>query len=164
MWLAAQNPDSLVVGVDLKVNRLAQGGRAALEQRLDNVIFIKSQIQRLDGLIPASCASQIWITFPDPFPKSRHHKRRLGKPSFLGLYHQWLAVDGRLLLKTDDTTFFVDSIEGLQQAKWEVTELTDDLHADYPKRFPQTTFEQEFVTNGLPINFLTATPPVDKLG
>ena len=154
--LAKLYPKKIVIGIDLKAYRLGQGGRRAVADQLKNVFFVRANIEDFAEAFPALPVSQLWVTFPDPYPKNRHAKRRLNHPRFIDIYEGWLGADGELLIKTDDPAFFIEAVENLEAKQWEILELTDDLNGEHPGRFPLTTFEREFVENGIPIFFLRA--------
>lgn len=78
--LAAINPDKNYVGIDLKGARLWKGSVVAVENHLNNVAFLRTQIQNIDSFFADGEVSEIWITFPDPRPKDSDEKRRLTSP------------------------------------------------------------------------------------
>jgi tRNA (guanine-N7-)-methyltransferase len=68
---------------------------------LTNVRLVQRPAQELFADLPPGRVNEIRIFFPDPWPKKRHHKRRLIQPEFLQQMHQALAPDGRVRLATD---------------------------------------------------------------
>jgi tRNA (guanine-N7-)-methyltransferase len=75
--LALRFPDKNFIGVDLKGNRLWTGAKRALELKLSNAAFIRTRIELLPHFFAENEVSEIWITFPDPYPKkSKADKRR----------------------------------------------------------------------------------------
>ena len=81
--LAQRHPDKIFAAVDVKGDRLQKGAYAALEQDLKNVFFVRARADQIDELISPKSLENIWITFPDPFPKKRSAGRRLTHPYFL---------------------------------------------------------------------------------
>ncbi len=94
LGLAQQFPDQNFVGIDIKGARLWAGSTEALQRRLQNVAFLRTQIEHLDQFFAPEEVSQIYITFPDPRPRDRDVKRRLTSPRFLALYRQLLQPGG----------------------------------------------------------------------
>lgn len=83
-------------------DRLRRAGCAA------NARIVRADAQQmLRQYIPAGSVSAIHIYFPDPWPKTRHHKRRLIQPAFLLDVHRALAPRGRLQVATDHADYFL---------------------------------------------------------
>src|SRR5574341_2560269 len=94
------------IGVDLKGARLWRGAKTALEQNLTNVAFLRIPIEKITEYFAQNDVEEIWITFPDPFPRKGKAKKRLTSPRFLNLYRQILRPWGLVHLKTDDLNLF----------------------------------------------------------
>ena len=89
------------IGVDLKGNRMWVGAKKALDEGLVNVVFLRSQIERIAEYFDKGEVNEIWITFPDPQLRGSKAKKRLTHPRFLRLYQAILAKGGTINLKTD---------------------------------------------------------------
>lgn len=160
--LAAAYPSRQVLAVDVKADRLQTGARLAAEQGLGNIKFLRARIEdQLAGLMRPQTIHELWVTFPDPFPKKRFAKNRLTHPKFLALYAQLLALGGALYFKTDAHDLFTWSLEQLVAEGWQIEELSFDLHdSDLSKYYKvKTSYEQRFTAEGLPTHFVKATPP-----
>jgi tRNA (guanine-N7-)-methyltransferase len=94
------------IGVDLKGNRLWVGAKKAIHQQLQNVAFLRTQIERIDEFFSESEVSEIWITFPDPQLRISKAKKRLTHPRFLRLYKKILMKGGVIHLKTDSPDLY----------------------------------------------------------
>ena len=131
----------------------------AAEQDLKNVFFVRARADQIDELISPKLLETIWITFPDPFPKKRSAGRRLTHPYFLRRYAQLLKPGGTLMLKHDDRDFFCWSLEQLVSEKWQITELSFNLHeSSLDDEYKiMTTYEQRWLNEGKTINFVKAT-------
>lgn len=99
--LAQLYPDKNFIGIDLKGNRIWVGAKKALQQNLNNVAFLRIQIDKLNEFFGKNEADEIWITFPDPQLRISKSKKRLTHPKFLRLYQQVLKPGGKIHLKTD---------------------------------------------------------------
>ncbi len=157
--LAARYPDKLFAAIDVKADRLQKGAYIALERGLKNIYFIRARADQIGDLFALSTLVNIWVTFPDPFPKKRAAGRRLTHPYFLRRYAQLLQPGGELLFKHDDRDFFCWSLEQLVAEKWQITELSFDLHeSSLDDEYKiMTTYEQRWLNEGKTINFVKAT-------
>ena len=157
--LAARYPDKLFAAIDVKADRLQKGAYIALEKGLDNIYFIRARADQIGDLFALSTLVNIWVTFPDPFPKKRAAGRRLTHPYFLRRYAQLLQPGGELLFKHDDRDFFCWSLEQLAAEKWQIRELSFDLHeSSLDDEYKiMTTYEQRWLNEGKAINFVKAT-------
>ena len=156
--LAARYPDKLCAAIDVKADRLQKGAYSALERGLKNIYFIRARADQISDLFALSTLVNIWVTFPDPFPKKRSAGRRLTHPYFLRRYAQLLQPGGELLFKHDDRDFFCWSLEQLVAEKWQITELSFDLHeSSLDDEYKiMTTYEQRWLNEGKAINFMRA--------
>jgi tRNA (guanine-N7-)-methyltransferase len=99
-------PQKNFIGVDLKGNRIWVGARKALENNLDNVAFLRTQIDQVNEYFSKNEVAEIWITFPDPQLRLSKAKKRLTHPKFLRLYEQFLVPGGLIHLKTDSPELY----------------------------------------------------------
>jgi tRNA (guanine-N7-)-methyltransferase len=157
---AALHPDRFFIALDVKADRLQKGARAAQEQGLANIAFVRSRADQLAEVCPVSSVDDIWVTFPDPFPKKRAAKHRLTHPRFLEIYASLLTCKGHLFLKHDNLNFFTWSLEQLVSNDWIINELSFDLHeSELPDEYKlKTTYENRWISEGGVINFVSAQP------
>ncbi len=99
--LAEIYPDKNFIGIDIKGARFWRGAKTAVENSLNNVAFIRTQIELIDNLFAENEVDEIWITFPDPQIKYKRTKHRMTNSDFLQLYKKILKPDGIMNLKTD---------------------------------------------------------------
>ena len=152
-------PDMNFVGVDVKGDRLAQGGRAASELELKNTAFLRIHMQEIDEHFAENEVDEIWITFPDPRLRDRDEKRRLTFHTFLNRYKKILKPGGIVHLKTDSLPFFEFSEGSLVENGWDVIVKTTDLYTSewMDDHFGiKTRFEEMFYEKGFNINYLRA--------
>lgn len=161
LGMARQRQDELFVAVDIKSDRLYTGAKAALEEKQKNIAFLRAPVTRVEDFFAAGSIKELWITFPDPFPRKRQAKHRLTHSAFLRQYQKLLADDGLLHFKTDNRELFLWSLERLVGAGWQCTELSFDLHeSELNSKYKITTaYERRFMVEGISINFVTALPP-----
>lgn len=99
--LAKKNPNKNFIGVDIKGARMWQGATQALDQKLNNVCFLRSRIEFIHQCFSTNEVDEIWITFPDPQIKKKRATNRLTHPIFLERYRLFLRTQGKIHLKTD---------------------------------------------------------------
>ena len=159
--LAARHPEQIFVALDVKGDRLQKGARQAEARGLSNVFFVRARADQLVELVAARSLREIWLTFPDPFPRQRSAGRRLTHLHFLRIYAELLCSDGKLLLKHDNLDFFCWSLEQLVAAQWLIQELSFDLHESnlYDEYKIKTTYEQRWLDEGRKTNFVCAKAP-----
>ena len=104
--LGRLHPSRNFLGIDLKGNRIWVGAKKAISEKLHNVGFIRSQIDKINQYFTPGEVSEIWITFPDPQLRTSKAKKRLTHPSFLRLYQQFIAEGGKIHLKTDSPDLY----------------------------------------------------------
>lgn len=149
------------VAVDVKSDRLYTGAKVALNEPIPNIAFVRANLRQISQLFGAGSIDELWITFPDPFPRDRQAKHRLTHPAFLAEYQKLLSPTGVVKLKTDNRELFLYSLEQLVSQKWHMHELSFDLHeSDLSADYKITThFERKFLAQDVPINFVTTQPP-----
>lgn len=159
--LAARYPDKRFVAIDVKADRLQKGASEATEQGLSNIFFVRARADQLTDLFEDHTLESLWLTFADPFPRTRSAGRRMTHPTFLRQYTGLLAHDGAFYLKHDSREFFCWSLEQLVAEKWRIDELSFDLHESaYSDDYKiLTVYEQRWIGEGAQINFARAVPP-----
>ncbi|MAU63279.1 MAG: tRNA (guanosine(46)-N7)-methyltransferase TrmB [Flavobacteriaceae bacterium] len=99
--LAKLNPEKNYIGIDIKGARFWRGAKTAINQKLENVVFLRTQIELLEYVFGNDEIHEIWLTFPDPQIKFQRRKHRLVNPFFLKIYKKILIKKGIIHLKTD---------------------------------------------------------------
>ena len=99
--LAKLNPEKNFIGIDIKGARFWRGAKTAIDEGLNNIAFVRSQIELIDKIFSKEEVSEIWITFPDPQIKFKREKHRLINLKFINLYKNILVPNGIINLKTD---------------------------------------------------------------
>ena len=99
-------PQKNFIGIDIKGNRIWVGAKKALESKLNNVAFLRTQIDQVNEYFSNAEVSEIWITFPDPQLRKSKARKRLTHPKFLRLYQQFLKPGGYIHLKTDSPDLY----------------------------------------------------------
>jgi tRNA (guanine-N7-)-methyltransferase len=156
--LARVFPNQNFIGVDIKGSRIWKGSSTATAEGIENVAFLRTQIQQLDQFFSEEEISELWITFPDPFPRDGDEKRRLTSPKFLDMYKSLVKRDGIIHFKTDNTGLFDYSLELVQPR--EDIEILGFTHDFYQSEWKddhfgiQTRYEKMFSEKGEKIKYL----------
>jgi tRNA (guanine-N7-)-methyltransferase len=119
---AAAHPSEVCVGVDISKDRIDRGQRKRNRAKLENLQFIQADARDFLDALPASARfSAIYILFPDPWPKRRHHKNRIMQPEFLTAVAQRAGQGTRLHFRTDYEPYFRDSEQLIHQhTDWQI--------------------------------------------
>ena len=99
-------PQKNFIGVDIKGNRIWVGAKYALDNKLTNVAFLRTQIHKIDTYFTTNEVEEIWITFPDPHLRISKANKRLTHPRYLRLYKNILKAGGKIHLKTDSPDLY----------------------------------------------------------
>ncbi|MCK5823797.1 MAG: tRNA (guanosine(46)-N7)-methyltransferase TrmB [Ichthyobacteriaceae bacterium] len=99
--MAKEFPNKNFIGIDIKGARFWKGAKTAIDEGMNNVHFIRTQIELIDHIFAQNEVAEIWITFPDPQIKYKRTKHRLTNDEFLRKYNGILNEDGLMHLKTD---------------------------------------------------------------
>ena len=140
-WLAAYSvayPTEFCVGIDLITLRIQKSLRKQTKRELGNVLFMKAEATEFLDALPASTSlEKIFILYPDPWPKKKHHKNRFICPENLSRLAQRSTPGTQLHFRTDDADYFSWTVEHLRaHPQWELT-------AGQTWPFEQMTFFEE---------------------
>lgn len=159
--MAKSNPEINYIGVERYSSVLLRAVEKYDTEEfrdLDNVRFICMDARNIEDVFAPGEVEKIYLNFSDPWPKSRHAKRRLTSVDFLERYENVLAAGGTIEFKTDNTPLFNFSLEQIKEAKWTLRAFTYDLHRneEMNRGNIMTEYEEKFSQKGNPINKLIA--------
>ncbi len=156
--LARQNPDKNFIGIDIKGARFWRGAKTALEENLENVAFVRTQIELIEYVFAENEISEIWITFPDPQIKYKRTKHRLTNAEFLNRYKKILKEQGEVHLKTDSEFMHGYTLGLLHGEGHEILYSHHDIYSNEysPKEVTgiQTFYEKQYLEKGKPITYI----------
>ncbi|MFA6801164.1 MAG: tRNA (guanosine(46)-N7)-methyltransferase TrmB [Acholeplasmataceae bacterium] len=109
--LAHDNKDDFFIAFEINMSVIYRIVEKKEALNLDNLFIIFDDGKHLEQYLTFESIDYIYLNFSDPWPKKKHHKRRLTAPSFLALYAHALKKDGILQFRTDVLPFFEDSLE-----------------------------------------------------
>ena len=156
--LGEKFPDKNFIGVDIKGARIWVGSTYAIENNLNNIAFLRTNIVSMEDFFEENEVSEIWVTFPDPRPKDKDEKRRLTSPRFMKMYEKALKSNGWLKFKTDNTALFDYTLSLFNdQLRVRNLEYTHDLYrSEYMDEHfgVKTKYEKLFYDKGESIKYL----------
>ncbi len=104
---AQQHPEKYCLGVDIQLERLERSGKKRDRARLANCHFLRAEAREFYNVLPAGVTlAEIWVLFPDPWPKARHNKNRLLKPEFFEGVAGRAGEGARIYFRTDHLEYF----------------------------------------------------------
>ncbi len=158
--LAAQNPDTLCIGLEIRFKRAFKTGEKAEKQGLKNVLVLRTDANFLGHLFEAGELAGIFVNYPDPWDKRRWRKNRILNEGMLTEMHQLLAKDGFLRYKTDHREYFQSTATLLREQKlWNMTKYTEDLvTSEWMENNIATEFEGLFRSQNKPLHLLEVIP------
>lgn len=151
---AAHNPDTLFIGVEPYINGVAKCLAGIDKQKLANIRLNTDDARLLVKELPDACLDSVFILFPDPWPKTRHNKRRLVNQETLAMIARAHKKGGRLLIATDHEDYMVWILEQLHTTPhytWLAQEQADWLTP--PADWTQTKYQRKTTAEGRPPHF-----------
>lgn len=156
--LAREYPQKNFLGIDIKGARFWRGAKTAFEEGLENVGFMRTQIELIDQIFAEGEVDEIWITFPDPQIKYKRTKHRLTNSDFLQKYKEVLKPGGMVNLKTDSEFMHGYTLGLLHGEGHEIIQANHDVYKNEysPKEVIgiQTFYEKQYLEQGKPITYI----------
>jgi tRNA (guanine-N7-)-methyltransferase len=156
LGLAAEQPARAFLGVEYSGKRVLKMTRRLARSGLGNLRILEARAEDVvRELLPEGCVETFWVNFPDPWPKKRHHRRRLLQPALVHELALRLVAGGALEVATDDAEY-AEAIDAALAGE----PLLENALA--PERFarevpgrPATAYELEWRAEGRPLHFFT---------
>ena len=156
--LATMFPEKNFLGIDIKGARFWRGAKTALVEKINNVGFLRTQIELVDCIFDENEVDEIWITFPDPQIKYKRTKHRMTNPDFLNKYKKILKPNGMVHLKTDSEYMHGYTLGLLQGLGLTVEYAHHDVYGttNAPKEVTdiQTYYESQYLAINKKITYL----------
>ncbi|MCL1991256.1 MAG: tRNA (guanosine(46)-N7)-methyltransferase TrmB [Defluviitaleaceae bacterium] len=157
--MARRHPTVNFIGIELYDSVLMRSLEKLVTHPVSNLKLLHADARHLAQIFDQKEVSKIYLNFSDPWPKTRHEKRRLTHENFLAVYRAILVEGGRLQLKTDNAALFEYSLGCFNQFGMTFTDISVDVHAN-EARYPNpvmTEYERKFHEKGHPIYLLEAS-------
>lgn len=154
---AKKEPNVNFLAVERVSDVLVTAAEKVKNSELKNVRVCCIDAKELAEIFGEGSIDRIYLNFSDPWPKSRHEKRRLTYRSFLEIYKKILKPGGAVYFKTDNRGLFDFSVEEFKEFGLKLDKLTYDLHnSEYFESNVMTEYEKRFSSMGVPINRVEA--------
>lgn len=157
---ARRNPEVNFIGCEPYINGMASLLASIDREKLANIRLYDGDARLLLETLPDASVERIFVLFPDPWPKARHHKKRIVSTASLALFHRKLKPGGLLRLATDHVDYGIWMLEHLQAFKkfeWQVKN-----HADWdtpPSDWVPTRYQAKAEAEGRKAIFLNLVKP-----
>ena len=155
--LARMNPEFNYIGIDIKGSRIYSGADIVNNEQLNNIIFVRTQIEYITSLFSENEIHEIWITFPDPQIKFNRRKKRLTYINMLEKYKRILQPNGVVNLKTDSLFLHGYTLGLLENGPYQIIKTTHDLYNSdcVDNRLNiKTYYENQFLNKNKTITYL----------
>lgn len=153
-----KNPEVNFMGLDHRFKRSFHLAKKLSSLQHRNFRYCRGRGERLGFMFGENELSKIFYFFPDPWPKNRHHKKRLFQKRFLDEAHKALKPGGMFLVKTDHDGYFQWMLDVIKdETRFEVVMQTWDLRDEHPEHFLAsfvTKFEKIFLEKKIKIKAL----------
>ncbi len=146
--MAQQNPDINYIGIDIQLSVLSYALDKVLASGAENVKLLRVDGSSLTNYFEDGEVDMMYLNFSDPWPKSRHEKRRLTYKTFLDTYKQILPENGEIHFKTDNRGLFEYSLASFSQYGMVLNKVWLDLHASDYEGNVMTEYERKFSEKG----------------
>ncbi len=159
MDMAAEHPERDFLGVERLLGRVRKVCRKATRRRLENARVLRLESRYVvEWLLPEETVSRLHLLCPDPWPKVRHHRRRLAQVEFLAAVKRVLVPGGEFLFMTDHEEYFHWVEEKVAEfAGFELLEWAEDSFF-----YPKTDFQQQWESEGKSMWRLRCRKPLSE--
>ena len=154
--LARRFPDKNFIGIDIKGARMWHGAKTALEEGMQNVAFLRTNIECIAGFFAPNEVAELWLTFSDPQMKKA--TKRLTSTYFMERYRKFLVDGGLIHVKTDSNFLATYTKYMVEKNGLPLLQCTFDLYAeqdvDSSLTDIRTYYEGMWLERGIPIKYL----------
>lgn len=148
---AIKNPNINYIGIE-KYDSVIAKGLLKIPEGLNNLCMIRADALNIEDLFNHE-VDTIFLNFSDPWPKKRHHLRRLSSEVFLKKYENIFRENKHILMRTDNRDLFTYSLISFSTHGYKLIDISLDLHSD---NMPEITteYEDRFSKKNMPIYFV----------
>ena len=154
LWQADAHPDIHLIGAEPFMNGVAKAVRGAHDAQLKNLSLHFGDVRDVLAALPDASLSKIFVLFPDPWPKTRHNKRRLLRSEFIKELYRVLKPGGELRFASDIIHYVDWTLSRLKRhGGWA---FTHDAVKDWRVRgddWPGTRYEAKAGREGRPCHY-----------
>ena len=156
---AMKYPEINFIGIE-KFDSVLARSLPKIPEGLNNLLIIRMDALNIDKVFSKEI-DRIYLNFSDPWPKARHHLRRLSSKVFLEKYDSIFLNDRVIYQRTDNQGLYIYSLMSYSENGYVLSDITFDLHKD-KEDLITTEYEDKFSGKGMPIYAVVATKNVQK--
>ncbi|WP_174729384.1 tRNA (guanosine(46)-N7)-methyltransferase TrmB [Mesobacillus harenae] len=146
--MAKANPNINYIGIEMQESVIVSALDLLIEEQLPNCKLLNSDAADLREFFSNGEVGRVYLNFSDPWPKTRHEKRRLTFKSFLDVYAEVLPEDGEIHFKTDNQGLFEYSLVSFSEYGLTLKYVSLDLHKSEFEGNIMTEYEEKFSSKG----------------
>lgn len=156
--LIIDDPNKFFLGVEINKNAFASCVKklAVIKEEYQNFYIVNSPIEKLFDKFSDNQFDNIYINFPDPWPRKREHKRRLTYPTRLKEYYRIINSKGTIYFRSDNPTLFNDSVNYFKETNLFDIKVISPFYVEKENIIPTSEYEQKFRAKDININLLIA--------
>ena len=158
---AKKYPNINFIGIE-KYDSVVAKCLPKINENLTNLAIVRMDALDINQVFSHE-VDRIYLNFSDPWPKKRHHLRRLSSKVFLEKYSSIFKDDFDIWMRTDNPDLFCYSLMSFSEDGYVLKNLTLDLHQDLPDDFITTEYEDRFLEKGMPIYSVEAVKVSKKV-
>ena len=147
---AINNPNINYIGIEKYDSVIVRAVQKLQEQEIPNLKLIRMDAEKIEDVFSKDI-DLIYLNFSDPWPKTRHERRRLSSHEFLNRYNSIFKDKKHIIQKTDNRKLFEFSIMSYTSYGYSIDNISLNLHEDDIKNNITTEYEDKFVSLGQPI-------------
>ena len=156
---AVMYPDINFIGIE-KFDSVICKGLQKIPDGLNNLIMIRADALDIDNIFDREI-DRIYLNFSDPWPKNRHHLRRLSSKVFLSKYDNLFKNDASIFMRTDNRGLFQYSLVSFSENGYILNNVSLDLHKD-DMPLITTEYEDKFSNLDMSIYFVECSKDMSK--
>jgi tRNA (guanine-N7-)-methyltransferase len=152
VWQAAEHPDVGLIGCEPFINGVAKCLAQVERTAVTNVRLFTDDARLVMAALPERSLARVFVLFPDPWPKTRHHKRRLVQRATLDVLARLMKAGAELRLATDDPSYLPWMVE--HACSHPAFDWLADRPSDWrsrPADWPPTRYEQKMLAGHKPV-------------
>ena len=146
---AIKYPNINFIGIE-KFDCVLAKSLPKIPEGLNNLLIIRLDALNIDSIFDKEI-DRIYLNFSDPWPKVRHHLRRLTSKVFLGKYDFIFKKTCEIYQRTDNRDLYIYSLESYSQYGYKLYDISFDLHNTTEEELITTEYEDKFSDKGMPI-------------
>jgi tRNA (guanine-N7-)-methyltransferase len=151
--MAAQNPDVAIIGAEPFVNGVAMLLGKIRGAGVTNLWLHPGDVRDLFDVLPDGCLSKVFLNYPDPWPKARHHRRRFVTPDYLLPLARSTAPEAEFRVATDIPDYVRQTLEEVPPAGFRLERQAGAGEAW--EDWLSTRYEQKALREGREPHYLT---------